>query len=152
MKYKTWNDCKGLETLARATFESIEAAKAHTTAAGGPNRIIADDGQEWMRAAHADSAPYWVGPYPAGYLATQSNVKPYTAVGDEAERKRIQAELNFHPDASPFWDTPRGRETLESAHAMKLKATNTNKERCAIYADAKRNAAYPHASGRRFDK
>lgn len=76
MNYKTWNDCKGLETLARAECTSLEAAKAFTTEAGGPNRIIAEDGQEWMRAAHADSAPYWVGPYPAGYLERMS-AHPY---------------------------------------------------------------------------
>ena len=70
MKYRTWNDMKGLETLARAEFTSIEEAKEFRTDAGGPNRIISDSGEEWMRGAAADCAPTWVGPYPAGFLAT----------------------------------------------------------------------------------
>ena len=56
-------------------------------------------------------------------------------------RKDAQKELNFHPDNSPFWDTPGGQEVLEFAHANAMKATNTNKERCAIYARAMRAAA-----------
>lgn len=66
----------------------------------------------------------------------------------EYTTKNVQAEPNFHPDASPFWDTPKGQEVLEAAAQMKLKATNTNKERCEIYGAAKRNAAYPQ--GRRY--
>lgn len=67
----------------------------------------------------------------------------------EYTAKKVQAELNFHPDRSPFWETPTGQDILEAAAQMKLKATNTNQERCAIYAEAKRNAAYPAC--RRFD-
>lgn len=59
---------------------------------------------------------------------------------DAQRRIRVQTQLNLHPDASPFWDTPDGQDILHEAAAMKLKATNTNKERCAIYAEAKRLA------------
>jgi hypothetical protein len=62
----------------------------------------------------------------------------------KAEIKRIQAELDFHPDASPFWETPRGQDTLESAAKLRMKAKNTNKDRLEAYAWAKRNAAYPN--------
>lgn len=45
-----------------------------------------------------------------------------------------QADLNFHPDASPYWDSDRGQESLYIARAHGLKARNTNRERCAKYA------------------
>lgn len=61
----------------------------------------------------------------------------------KAERNRIQAEFDFHPDASPFWETPRGQDTLESASKLGMKARNTNRERAEAYAAAKMNAAYP---------
>lgn len=67
---------------------------------------------------------------------------------EDAEDARLQAELNFHPDASPFWDTPQGQDILEAAAGRGIKATNTNKERCEEYARAKQNAAY--ADGRRY--
>lgn len=41
--------------------------------------------------------------------------------------------LNFHPDASPYWDSAAGQEDLDVARRAQLKASNTNKERCALY-------------------
>lgn len=78
MKYRTWNDVNGLENLARAEFDSLDEAKDFRTEAGGPNRIISDDGEEWVRCGHADSAPYWVGPYSAGYLAGPAKLRPWS--------------------------------------------------------------------------
>lgn len=76
------------------------------------------------------------------------NVLNARYAAEDAEIARLQAEMNFHPDASPFWDTPKGQETLEAAASYGIKATNTNKERCEIYAAAKQNAAY--SDGRRY--
>jgi hypothetical protein len=51
-------------------------------------------------------------------------------------RAEVQAELNGHPNASPFWDSDRGQEVLEAAKAYGIKAQNSNKDRARIYAVA----------------
>jgi hypothetical protein len=56
------------------------------------------------------------------------------------EIANAQADLNFHPNASSFWDSSTGQEVLEIARAHKLDATNTNRERCALHAAAMREA------------
>ena len=50
----------------------------------------------------------------------------------------VQAALDFHPDASPFWDGDQGQEFLSEARALGLSARNTNRERCALYAEERR--------------
>jgi hypothetical protein len=44
-----------------------------------------------------------------------------------------QAALNLYPDASPYWDSSRGQETMRIETAYDLKATNTNGDRCRIH-------------------
>lgn len=51
----------------------------------------------------------------------------------QKEIEQAQQALNLYPDASPFWDSARGQETLEVAAAHHLTAQNTNRERCAIH-------------------
>jgi hypothetical protein len=51
-----------------------------------------------------------------------------------------QQQLDTHPDASPFWDSNSGQEALAIAKAMGLTATNTNRERCAIYREMREAA------------
>ena len=67
-------------------------------------------------------------------------MKPYTPE-ERAAVRRAQANLDFHPDASPFWDSPAGQETLEDAKLYGLKATTTNRERIERHATALRNVA-----------
>jgi hypothetical protein len=55
--------------------------------------------------------------------------------------KCAQANLDFHPDASPFWEGPLGQEALECAKAHGLKANTTNRERIKRHAEAMRNVA-----------
>lgn len=57
------------------------------------------------------------------------------------DRKVAQANLDFHPDASPFWDGPLGQETLELAKELGLRVTTTNRERIERHACALRNVA-----------
>lgn len=61
------------------------------------------------------------------------------------EIQQAQRELNTHPDASPFWDTPMGQAVLEIRKLKGLAAQNTNRDRCAIYAmpDARAGTAGP---------
>ena len=57
--YHTWNSTKGLERLARRSFETLAEAQAFRTPEGGPNRISSDECHEWMLGAYPDRAPQW---------------------------------------------------------------------------------------------
>lgn len=65
-----------------------------------------------------------------------SQVKGWKATGEiftAAERVAAQKALDLYPDNSAYWDSVAGQETLECARLVGLKATNTNRERCARY-------------------
>ena len=51
-----------------------------------------------------------------------------------------QQQLDTHPDASPFWDGYSGQDAMEIVNREGLTASNTNRERCAIYRE-RREAA-----------
>lgn len=51
-----------------------------------------------------------------------------------------QADLNFYPDASSFWDSSTGQDVLDIVRMHNLKATNTNRERCRLHAAAMRES------------
>lgn len=53
------------------------------------------------------------------------------------EIAQAQADLDFHPDASPYWDQA-GQDSLYIARRAGLKASNTNRERCRLYAQQAR--------------
>jgi hypothetical protein len=50
------------------------------------------------------------------------------------ELEDAQHELDFHPDASPFWDSNAGQDVLYVARRAGLEPRTTNRERCALYA------------------
>lgn len=46
-----------------------------------------------------------------------------------------QRDLDLYPNASSFWDTDSGQETMRIARQYSLESTNTNRERCKIHAE-----------------
>lgn len=79
------------------------------------------------------------------------------------EIAQAQADLDFHPDASPFWDQA-GQDSLYIARRAGLKAKNTNRERCRLHAqqarcdefqmvveEASRDTAFAYLEAEEFD-
>lgn len=56
-----------------------------------------------------------------------------------AEIRAAQAALNLYPDASPYWDSAAGQDTLDVAKAYGLKPTNTNADRITAHAEFRRS-------------
>jgi hypothetical protein len=46
-----------------------------------------------------------------------------------------QFAIDHHPDASPFWDSQRGQNVLDTVRANSLTATTTNSYRCRWHAE-----------------
>lgn len=53
----------------------------------------------------------------------------------KAEIEEAQRHLNLYPNASSFWDTDSGQETMRIARQYGLESENTNRERCRIHAE-----------------
>lgn len=66
-------------------------------------------------------------------MASNYGTKSFPHYGQDDVADAMKA-LNFHPDASPYWDSPEAQEVLRCAKYCGLKAQNTNKERCNEYA------------------
>lgn len=86
-------------------------------------RVLREQGIEALRVPHAQ----------IGKACKCGTCFCCNALQVVKEATAAQDALDRFPDASPYWDSRSGQETLADQEEFGLTATNTNKERCAIH-------------------